>query len=80
MQSIHLESSSAEAHCSSEPAVLECYIADHYHLPNSNCCIFQPLIQSYSSIDLFKDIRMEYKMGSFILRLKFDFDVVELMK
>ena len=31
---------------------------------------FQPLIQSYSSIDPFKDNRMEYKMGGFILRLK----------
>ena len=36
---IHLETSSAEAHCSSEQAVQECYVADHY-IPTLNCCIF----------------------------------------
>ena len=39
MQSIHLETSSAEAHCSSEAAVQECCIADHY-LPTLNCSVF----------------------------------------
>ena len=52
MQSTHLETSSAETHCSSEPAVQECCTADHY-LPTLNCCIFsttQPILVIYASI------------------------------
>ena len=61
---ICLETSSAEACCSSEPAMRECCLADHY-LPTLNCCDFSTTIDAfdkcavsvhpYLSIHHFKD-------------------------
>ena len=51
MRSMHLKTSGAEAHCSSKPAVQECYIAD-YFLPALDCCIFStshPVVFNYTS-------------------------------